>query len=72
MFRFKQFSVLNSGSAFKVGTDAVLLGIVCGLEVCLVEFHAQFLAETVNKSLIPVRFLPTQMEIAVCGFAVVA
>ena len=26
MFRFKQFSVLNSGSAFKVGTDAVLLG----------------------------------------------
>ena len=26
MFRFKQFSVNNDGTAFKVGTDAVLLG----------------------------------------------
>lgn len=26
MFRFKQFSVKNEGAAFKVGTDAVLLG----------------------------------------------
>ena len=31
MFRFKQFSVNNDGTAFKVGTDAVLLGA----SVCL-------------------------------------
>lgn len=31
MFRFKQFSVKNDGSAFKVGTDAVLLGATASL-----------------------------------------
>ncbi len=31
MFRFKQFSVPNTGAAFKVGTDAVLLGSAVSL-----------------------------------------
>lgn len=31
MFRFKQFSVKNEGAAFKVGTDAVLLGCATSL-----------------------------------------
>lgn len=32
VFRFKQFEVENSASALKVGTDAVLLGAVVGLD----------------------------------------
>jgi len=32
VFRFKRFSVLNSNSAMKVGTDGVLLGAWCSVE----------------------------------------